>query len=304
LNNQIAIFFIVFVWAFMGFEVAQFQLLTLYETPLIWIAWVVFLLLSINPAITAITWRMKTQIIFIEPEWVFRVREVALSEYEEMMKQYRVEYRNFLSIVDYGLILLACIISVAAATLPFLLMRTHILLIAATPVIFGLLVLIFGLVCSSIIFKFIPNEATPYFPIVPEKSLYPSIKVMESAPGISWTGISVLLGEALDYYTVRDATPVARIEGIESAAIIQGIMDESGHVSKLVATLTLDDSDTSKVIGESSGESSPKQITELVHKTLLAYVEAKGEDEILDEVLEEVTHFLKRFYQEGNPNSS
>ena len=32
----------------------------------------------------------------------------------------------------------------------------------------------------------------------------------------------------------------------------------------------------------------------LVHKTLLAYIEAKGEDEILEEVLEEVTHFMKR----------
>jgi hypothetical protein len=298
LNYQILIFVVVFVWAFMGFEVAQFQLLSLYETPYNWISWAVFLLVSIIPAITAITWRMKTSVDFIEPEWDFREREVTLYEYGNMMKQYRREYRNFLSAIDYGLILLACILSVIAVALPFLLMRTTFLLIAATPVIFGFLVLIFGLVSSSLIFKFIPNDATPLFPSMSEKSLRLSIKLMESSPGISWTGVSVMLGEAFGYYTVRAATPVSRIEGIESVAKIQCLMDESNHVSKMVFTLALDNSNTPTVIGESSGDMTSKQITEMVQKTLLAYIEAKGSDEILEEVLEEVTHFLKRYDDE------
>lgn len=304
LNYQIVIFLLVIIWAFMGFEVAQFQLLPLYETPFIWIAWALFVLVSIIPAITAVTWRMKTQIVFIEPVWDFREREVSLSEYNEMMKQYRSEYRDFLSIVDYNLILLALIISVMSVAAPFLLMRTTIILIAATPVIFGIFVLFFGLTCSSITFKFIPNDATPHFPIVSEKSLRSSVKVMESAPGISWSGISLSLGEASGYYTVRNATPISRIEGIESAAKIQIMIDESSHVTKTIAMLTLDNSDTPKVIDESSGETHPKQITEMVHKILLAYIEAKGADEILDEVLEEVTHFLKRFEAEGTSESS
>ncbi|OLS31519.1 MAG: hypothetical protein ThorAB25_02410 [Candidatus Thorarchaeota archaeon AB_25] len=304
LNYQIVIFLLVIIWAFMGFEVAQFQLLPLYETPFIWIAWAVFVLVSIIPAITAVTWRMKTQIVFIEPVWDLREREVSLSEYREMMKQYRSEYRDFLSIVDYNLILLALIISVMAVAAPFLLMRTTIILIAATPVIFGIFVLFFGLACSSITFKFIPNDATPHFPIVSEKSLHSSVKLMESAPGISWSGVNLSLGEASGYYTVRNTTPVSRIEGIESAAKIQGITDESGYIIKTVAMLTLDNSDTPKVIDESSGETYPKQITEMVHKILLAYIEAKGADEILDEVLEEVTHFLKRFEAEGASESS
>ncbi len=298
LNYQILLFIVVFVWAFMGFEVAQFQLLSIYETPYNWVSWAVFVLVSIIPAITAITWRMKTNVEFSEPKWEFREREVTLHEYGNMMKHYRSEYRNFLSAIDYVLILLALILSVFAVALPFLLMTTTFLLIAATPATFGFLVLIFGLVSSSIIFKFIPNDTTPLFPLMPEKSLRPSIKLMESIPGISWTGVSVMLGEAFGYYTVRDATPVSRIEGIESVAKIQCIMDESNHVSKLVFTLASDNSKTPTVIGESSGEMTPKQITEMVQKTLLAYIEAKGEDEILDEVLEEVAHFLKRYDDE------
>lgn len=304
LYYQIAIFLIVFIWGYIGFEIAQFHLLSLYETPFTWIAWAVFALVSNIPAITAVTWRMKTRISFTEPDWDFREREVSLSEYEKMMKQYRSEYRNFLSTIDYGLILIACIISATAVTFPFLLMRTTFLLIAATPVIFGFLVLIIGLVCSSIIFKFIPNDTISQFSVVSEKSLRPSIKMMEMTPGTSWTGVSVMLGEAFGYYTIRDATPVARIEGIESVAKIHGILDESDHVSKLVSLLTLDDSDTPKVIGETSGELNPTQIAELVLRTLLAYTETKGADELLDEVLEDVTLFLKQADSEDNPQSS
>lgn len=295
LNYQILIFIVVFVWALMGFEIAQYQLLTLYETPYTWIAWAVFALVSVIPAITAVTWRMKARVSFIEPEWDFREREISLSEYEQMMKQYLNQYRNFLSFVDSRLIALACFLSVSAVAFPFLLMRTTIILIAATPVIFGFFILIFGLVNSSIIFKFIPNEATLHFPVVPEKILRPSIRIMQTTSGISWAGVSVLLGEASGYYTVRKPTPISRIEGIESAAKIHCIIDEFGNVSKVVSTLSLDDSDTLNIISEASGEISHKQITEIVYKTLQAYIKARGPDEFLDEVLEEVTSFLKRF---------
>jgi len=279
----------------MGFTMAQFQLLPLYETPLTWIAWAAFILASIIPVITPVTWRMKTQIIYVEPEWDFRKREVSQSEYSEIMKQYRNEYRDYLSIIDYRLLLLAIIISVAAIATPFLLMRTNFFIIAATPVIFGIFVLIFGLVCTSFLFKFIPNEATPHFPVVSEKVLHSSIEMMQTSPGISWAGVSMTLGEASGYYTIRNAIPISRIEGIESVAKIQGSLDESGNVSRIVSTLSLDDSDKPQVIGEHTGDITHKQLAEIVRRTLRAYIEARGEDEILDEVLEEVTHFLKQF---------
>jgi hypothetical protein len=274
---------------------AQFQLLPLYETPLTWIAWAAFILASIIPPIIPVVWRMKTQIIYVEPEWDFRKREVSQSEYSAMVKQYRNEYRDFLSIIDYRLLLLAFMIALTAITVPFLLMRTNFFVIAATPLIFGILVLFFGLVCSSILFKFIPNEATPYFPVVSEKALHASIERMQTTPGISWAGVSMTLGEASGYYTIRDANPISRIEGVESVAKIQGSLDESGNVSKIVSTLSLDEGDVPKVIWEHTGEISHRQLADIVLKTLQAYIDARGEDEILDEVLEEVGGFLNQF---------
>jgi hypothetical protein len=279
----------------MGFTMAQFQLLPLYETPLTWIAWAAFILASIIPPIIPVVWRMKTQIIYVEPEWDFRKREVSQSEYSAMVKQYRNEYRDFLSIIDYRLLLLAFMIALTAITVPFLLMRTNFFVIAATPLIFGILVLFFGLVCSSILFKFIPNEATPYFPVVSEKALHASIERMQTTPGISWAGVSMTLGEASGYYTIRDANPISRIEGVESVAKIQGSLDESGNVSKIVSTLSLDEGDVPKVIWEHTGEISHRQLADIVLKTLQAYIDARGEDEILDEVLEEVGGFLNQF---------
>lgn len=289
---QIALFLIVFVWAVIGFEVAQVQLVPLYETPLTWIIWSLFVLVSIVPAVAAVAWRMKIHVIYVDPIWNLRDREITLSEYKEMMKEYRKEYRDFLSEIDYSLIVLASIIAFTAVAAPFLLMRTVLTLIAVTPVIFGLFVLLFGLVCASIVFKIMPNEATPHFPTVSAKSLHPMIELMHKSPGLSWVGVKLVLGEASGYYSIRSVSPVARIEGIESAAMIQGEPDEEGNISKLSATIVLDESGSKKVTERSNEEVSTRLIAELVLRLLETYIKEKGEEEFIDEVIEEVEAFL------------
>ncbi|MFW9964138.1 MAG: hypothetical protein ACFFCX_11265 [Candidatus Sifarchaeia archaeon] len=291
---RIMIFLIVIFWSIWGFEIAQVQLLRFYEIPFVWIGWAVFVFVSLIPGITAVTWRMKTRVSFKEPIWDFREREVSLTEYEKMVQQYQSEYRNFLSIIDYSELLSALVLSVSAVTIPFLLMRTTILLIAMTPVIFGFIVLLFGLLLSSIMFKFIPNDVTPYFPLVSGRSMRPWIALMQKTPGISWAGVSLTLGEAAGYYTIRNVVPIARIEGIESAALIKGMLNESGHVSNFITSLKLNDSDMTEVTRESSDDISPRKLTEMVYHTIKTYINATSADDILDEVLDEITHFLKQ----------
>jgi hypothetical protein len=301
---QIALFLIVFVWAIIGFEVAQVQLVPLYEKPLSWIAWSVFVLVSIVPVVAAVAWRMKIQVIYVDPIWTLREREITLTEYKEMMKEYRKEYRDFLSEIDYNLIGLAGIIGFAAVTTPFVLMRTVLTLIAVTPVIFGLFVLLFGLVCASIVFKIMPNEATPHFPTVSVKRLHPMIELMHKSPGLSWVGVKLILGEASGYYSIRSVSPVARIEGIESAAMIQGDPDEEGNISKLSATIVLDESGSQKVTEHSNTEISTRLITELVLRLLETYIKEKGEEEFLDEVIEEVKAYLSHSAEKETHQSS
>jgi hypothetical protein len=278
----------------MGFEIAQYRLLTLYESPFEWIFWATLLFISMLPVLSAISWRMKTNISYNEPTWDLREREITMTEYRDMMKQYRGAYQHVLSTIDYPMILVAAVLFVGAILFPFVTMSTSIYLIAATPIIFGLLVLPFGIVFANVVFKFIPNKATQVFSISYPKSLSRIVRLMRQAPGISWTGAHVTLGEASGYFTVSDPTPVARIEDIESVAKLECLLGESSGLINVRSLLQLDSEEPTLIADESLNQLTPTVIAQMVKKTLLAYIEAKGESELLEEVLEEVEIYLKR----------
>ncbi|MHA1943491.1 MAG: hypothetical protein ACW96M_03750 [Candidatus Thorarchaeota archaeon] len=293
--SQGIIFIVVLAWCFMGFEIAQYRLLNLYELPFEWIAWATFLFVSMFPVLVGITWRMKTSVSYTEPTWDFREREITLPEYENMMKQYRRSYQHILSIIDFPMIFLAAILFSVALLFPFALMRTTIYLIAATPVIFGLLVLLFGIVFANITFKYIPNAATPHFPYLKPGPLRKVVRLIEQAPGISWTGVHTTIGEAGGYFTVREPRPLARIEDIESVARIECDLSDSGDLVRVVSVLQLEGTNETILVDESLDQITPFLTAQIVQKTLLAYVEARGESELLEEVLEDVEDYLRRF---------
>ena len=78
---QIAIFIIVNLWGYMSFEVAQYQLIFLYEFPLAWIGWSNLVLLSLLPVLGVSTWKLKDRVQLQDPEWNFKNREVGLKEF-------------------------------------------------------------------------------------------------------------------------------------------------------------------------------------------------------------------------------
>lgn len=293
--SQGVIFIVVLVWAFMGFEIAQYRLLNLYESPIEWISWATFLFISLLPVLTSITWKMKTNISYTESTWDFREREITIPEYESMMKQYRGAYQHVLSMIDYPMICSATLLFSAAILIPFALMRTTFNLIAATPVIFSLLVLLFGIVFANFAFKYIPNEATPHFPYLHPTPLRKVVRVMEQAPGISWAGVHATLGEAGGYFTVREPKPVAHIEDIESVARVECQLSDSGDLIRVVSVLQLEGSEESVVAEESPDQLTAYLIAQIVQKTLLAYIEVRGEGELLEDVLDDVETYLTRF---------
>ena len=295
LFSQGVIFIVVVVWGFMGFEIAQYRLVNLYESPIEWISWATFLFISMFPVLVGITWKMKTTISYTEPTWDFRERDITVPEYESMMKQYRGAYQHVLSIIDYSMICLSALLFPAAILIPFALMRTTFYLIAATPVVFGLLVMIFGIVFANFTYKYIPNEATPHFSYISPTPLRNFVRLMEQAPGISWAGVHATIGEAGGYFTVREPKPVARIEDIESVARVECQLGDSGDLIRVTSVLQLDGSEELVVADESPDQLTPYLVAQIVRKTLLAYIEARGEKELLEEVLEDVETHLKRF---------
>jgi hypothetical protein len=231
------------------------------------------------PVLSAISWRMKTNISYNEPTWDLREREITMTEYRDMMKQYRGAYQHVLSTIDYPMILVAAVLFVGAILFPFVTMSTSIYLIAATPIIFGLFVLPFGIVFANVVFKFIPNKATQVFSISYPKSLSRIVRLMRQAPGISWTGVHVTLGEASGYFTVTK---------------LECLLGESSGLISVRSLLQVDSEEPTLIAEESLNQLTPTVIAQMVKKTLLAYIEAKGESELLEEVLEEVEIYLKR----------
>jgi len=294
LPYQIAIFIIVHVWAFMCFEVAQYQMVTLYQSPLSWIGWATLVLTSMLPALGLSAWKLKDRVQLQNPIWKFKVREVNIQEFDEMIKSYNTSYRYLLSFVDYLLLILLSICYVTVIALPFYLMSTNVLVIGATPIILAFFTIVFGLLFSYFIFKLIPNSATPEFPTHQPRRFTKAISFLAHSPGIFWSGVRLTIGESGGFYTIRSPIPVARIEGIEGAARIEGEIDSSGNLTRIIPVLESDGIDPSEKIGDIVEPITTIKTAQLVRLMIIEYIRHSGGEEILDDVLEDVDTFLSK----------
>lgn len=294
LPYQIAIFIIIHMWAFMCFEVAQYQMVTLYQSPLSWIGWATLILTSMLPALGLSAWKLKDRVQLQNPNWKFKVREVNLQEFEEMTKNYNTSYRYLLSSIDYLLLILLSICYVTVIALPFYLMRTNSLVIGATPIILAFFTIVFGLLFSYFTFKLIPNSATPEFPTHQPRRFRKTISFLAHSPGIFWSGVRLTLGEAGGFYTIRSPIPVARIEGIEGAARIEGEIDSSGNLTRIIPVFESDGIVPSEKIVDIVEPITPTKTAQLVRLMIQEYIRHSGGEEILDDVLEDIGTFLSK----------
>lgn len=292
LPYQIVIFIIIHMWAFMCFEVAQYQMITLYQSPLSWIGWATLVLTSMLPALGLSAWKLKDRVQLQNPNWKFKVREVNLQEFEEMIKNYNTSYRSLLSSVDYLLLILLSICYVTVITLPFYLMRTNSLVIGATPIILAFFTIVFGLLFSYFAFKIIPNSATPEFPTHQPRKFGKAISFLAHSPGIFWSGVRLTLGEAGGFYTIRSPIPVARIEGIEGAVRIEGEIDSSGNLTRIIPVFESDGFVPSEKVGDIAELITSTKTAQLIRLMIQEYIRHSGGEEILDDVLEDIDTFL------------
>ncbi len=292
---QIIIFIIINLWAFMGFEVAQYQLVTLYETPLSWISWSSLVLFSMTPVLGISVWKLKDRVQIENPDWDFKVREVGLEEFEKMIANYSSSYRFLLSSFSYPLLLLLIFCFVLTITLPFLLLRTALLIIQMTPVIVALCVVVFGLLYSFTAFKLIPNSATPEFPSHNPRRLKSAISFLANIPGIFWVGIRLTIGEANGYYTIRDPITVGRIEGIEGVARIECVLNTKNDISKIVPIIELENFKESEKLKVLTKPINPLQVAYLVKSMIEVYLAHSGGEELMDDVLEDIDTFLRKY---------
>jgi hypothetical protein len=294
LPYQIGIFLIVNLWGFMIFEVAQYQLIVLYEVPLAWIGWSNLVLLTLLPALGVSTWKFKDRIQLQNPKWNFKIREVGFKEFKEMVASYNSSYRYLLSSFDYLVFLLLCICYVLVIALPFFLMRTTVLIIQMTPLLITLIVIVFGLLFSFFIFKYIPNSATPEFPSHKSRKLQKPIQFLVGIPGIFWAGVRLTIGEAGGFYTMRNPISIARIEGIEGVARLECHLDQSGVISSIVPVFEMENFKKSEKLAPITKPITAVKTAHLVRSMIQEYIRHSGAEEILEDVIEDIDIFLRK----------
>ncbi|MGY5875440.1 MAG: hypothetical protein RTU30_06825 [Candidatus Thorarchaeota archaeon] len=277
----IVLFVGLLVWAFTGLTVAEFSLFTLHESAIDWIVNSVLVLATLSIYSLILSWRMKHQISYNETTWNYREQEIGLSEYIEMIREYRKKYSHLTSQIDFLFLGLSLLSLFSAIILPAILAQSLTTFIYG-PLLFGGSVIVYGLLVSNFFFKLIPNEASMNFKLPEKGQLRKHVLMLRTIPGISWVGVTVQIGETDGFYVIRDSKPVARIEGIESAA-------------RLVITTTEGVTPLVKVEPKSELEMNinPIEIDEdgirgLVIEVLETYISLKGSDEILEEILEEL----------------
>jgi len=302
---QISIFVIIQIWAFMAFDVAQYQMVTLYETPLEWLGWASLLFLTLMPILSLLAWKMKEHVEFRSVVWNFRVREVNFDEFSQMIRGYNRSYRQIIATLDLRLPPLAAACFAGAVFLPFPLMRSTAIIIALTPIVIAVFLVVFGLLFSYLVFKFLPNSATPEFPTYRPNTLQESVSFLSHLPGIYWSGVRLTIGEAGGFYTIREPHPVARIEGIEGASRIDCTVDNRGSISSMKALFESESSQGPSSVGRIEAPITMADAVNLIRKTLEIYINSREDSDMLEDVLQEIDSFLgKHSHQEAQKKAN
>ncbi len=271
----------------MTYETAQYQLLFVFEAPWVWALWVLVLTGLLLPAVGMVIWRAKQQVDIPTLEWSFRERDVTPLEFKNMTRQYAKDYQYLVSRVDYPLALLAISVGVTLVGAPILLMRTNAFVISITPIIAGFLMMVFGVLVATSLFRSMPGPLSDEFPPHSYRRMRRGLSQIGDLPGTSWVGVRLTIGESHGYFTIRSPRPEVRIEDIESVARIECETDRTGNITSASAVLEVEDG-REETVAAAHSDVNRLELTLLVKRLLEAYVQKRGEESYLDEIQEEV----------------
>lgn len=285
----ILLFALLVAWTFLAVEVAQYSIVTAITTPTVWISSSITVLLSLTPFVLAIAAWIKSRVTYDAPDWDFQIREIAYDEFDHMMKDYAKGYAHIVSRMDPILLLVVILSFLLSCGLPLLILSLSILLAAHVPYLFGALVLVYGLALAVFIHRIGRNGASDDFPLHSKSPIRAAIQTLSATPGVSWAGVRLSIGEAGGYYTIRNPTPVARIEAIEGSVQIEMKVDSLGRLSIGAATVVGGDQseDKSKEI-HLDPTTAVEQLANLVKWSVATYVEEHGSNEFVEELMEEL----------------
>lgn len=291
---QFLIFIVLQIWAIMIFNVAMYQMVTLYETPLEWFGWCSLAFLTLMPVLSFLSWKLKNRVQYHEVEWEYRVQEVSAEEFFHMVKSYNAGYSHILSLIDLRLLPLVVACYLGALFLPFPLTRAIPTVILLTPVVIAAFLTLFGVFFAYFVFRFVSNPASREFPHYRPRMLIKSVEMLSRLPAVFWAGVRLTIGEAGGFYTLKQPRPIARIEGIEGIARLECVLNENGKLIEVVAVFGSETSDDKTVIAKEQAPVTELALVRLIRRVLDEYIKTRDGEDLLEEVLEEIKSYISK----------
>ena len=290
LPYYILLFVVVMSWAASGTYLAGYIIVLIPSGYILWVLFTGGMLGTLIIPTAIVARKMKRSLKIGEIRWTFKTQEISFYEFKEMMNDYRRGYRYLIQVTNYPLIVLGLSVTALTVFLPYLIGSISITWLLYLPDIYGGLTLLLGMIIAVLSYQKTESLAGHEFPIYSPQLFIETINQLNRISGVSWAGIELRIGEAQGYYTLRNPTVVARVEGIESAALIVVKTDERGVAWSATSDIQFEDSDQERKLevdfNQVGGVELGLQL--LVRWTLEAYVSEMGSNEILDEILEEV----------------
>ncbi|MFX1368886.1 MAG: hypothetical protein ACFFAY_09835 [Promethearchaeota archaeon] len=276
------------IWLFLSIDISQSLLVSTVTDPLTWIVTSSAMLATLLFPCSILAWKIKNQLVYNPPDWDFQIREVPFGEYREMMDEYIQEYSHLISRVIWPDLLLLAVLVGLGISLPFVL-RFSVFMLLLFPYLYGAVVIVFGMVLVHFLIHLISTEVTDDFPYFPPSRFKKLIERLSLIPGISWVGVRIAIGESGGFYTIRDPVIVCRVEAIESSARIDGIVNSRRELHEVTGYLNLaEEREPITRTVRSEREVGNDQILDLVKWLVQEYVNAKGHEDFLSDVIDEL----------------
>ena len=111
---------------------------------------------------------------------------------------------------------------------------------------------------------------------------------MWDTTGISWSGIRMTIGRSDGYFLIRETKAIGRIEGIESVGSIECDKNEMNHYSAVSIMQLGPDSTITLSLDTDYPTIEDLDLDDLVKRTLIRYIDLKGVNELLEDIIQDL----------------
>jgi hypothetical protein len=287
LSVYVSFFTIIIAWTFLGVFVGQNILVLATPSLLTWLLFSSLIVVTFLIPISGVSWYVKQQSVSLHPEWNFVERDVGLEEYRVMVDEYHSSYSHLMSVVHIPRSIIVVFLGFLCIEVPYLLNQISFTPGIFSAPVFGICLLLYGIGLLSTVYPAMPGNLVEEFPRQVTKKFSKGLDYLSQIPGIYWIGIRLTIGKWAGYYTLRDPALSATIEGIESVANIICQVDSAGRMIEV--TFQNESEHQGFPIEESFSTPSSEVLRDAISQILRWYIETTGEQEILQDVLDEVT---------------